>query len=223
MRRSQEDGFTLIESLVALAITGMIASVLLQGVVTVRQVASRMVVAQRAGEDVASAQSVLRSAIGQLRAVPRSDRAEPVLDLDGDDRHFSFYGPPLRGAGPDALQAYRLQLSPDGDLTLFTASSLVDALQLRSSTLEGRRAMRLIGGVKELSLSYFGPAATGGYAWRRFWYDERQPPLLIRVSLTFPEGDRRRWPDLLVRPMVTTNTACRIDPVTSRCMQGVGA
>ena len=213
-----DEGFTLLELLVTLGIMSFIATLLLGGVMTVRQSAQRLLTRDSASASVNAAQSILRARIEGLGAVPRPDRANPVVDFEGNGERVSFYAPPIGRDGPGSLQAFRLLRMATGDVVLFSASSLTENVDLRSPTIVGWTPTRLVDGASEMSLTYFGPApgVTGG-AWQRFWSARAQPPQLIRIAVKFPEGDHRRWPDLVVRPRVTVNLACRIDLATARC------
>lgn len=213
-----EAGFTLLELLVTLAVLSCISTLLLGAVVTVRQSAQRLLSGDAASVSVGAAQSILRARIEGLRAVQRGDRATPVVDFEGTGDRLSFYAPPIGRDAPGSLQAFRLLRMATGDIVLFSASSLTENVDLRSPTIVGWTPTRLVEGASEMSLTYFGPAPgiTGG-AWQRFWSSRAQPPQLIRIAVKFPEGDRRRWSDLVVRPRVTVNLACRIDRATARC------
>jgi hypothetical protein len=69
-----------------------------------------------------------------------------------------------------------------------------------------------------LEISYYGqtgPSRT--QAWSNAWSNQGTPPQLIRVKLSFADGDHHVWPELIMRPSVTVDTACVIDPETSLC------
>jgi len=210
----RQTGFTLIELLVSLAILSLVATLLLGGVAMARQLAGRMQRADQANESVIAAQTILRDRVEHLQAIPRADRADPVVDIQGDEHVFSFYAPSLSRNGPAETQAYRLLRMATGDLVLFSASSLAENVDIRAPSLIGWSATRLLSGTGELSLAYF---AAGKGVWQRYWFDQPQPPQLIRVRVHFPAGDARSWPDLVIRPQVTLNTACRIDRMSGRC------
>lgn len=216
-------GFTLIELLVSLAILSFIATVMLGGVGMVRQIAGRMQHSNQANDEVIAAQIVLRDRIEHLQANLRSDRADPIIDLQGNENVFSFYAPPFYRHGVDASQAHRLLRMATGDLVLFSVSSLSENVDIRSPSLVGWTPTRLLTGVGELSMSYLGTSqsAASGTSWQRYWINQPQPPQLIRIRLTFPAGDGRVWPDLVIRPRVTLNSACKIDQLTGRC-KGAG-
>ena len=217
-------GFTLLELLVTLAVLSGISTLILGAIVTVRQTAQRLLEGETASASVGAAQSILRSRIEGLRPVPRSNVATPVVDLEGDGQRLSFYAPPIERDAPGSLQAFRLLRMATGDVVLFSASALTEDVDLRSPTIVGWTSTRLIDGVTDLSISYYGPApGAAGPAWQRFWGNRAQPPQLIRIGLKFGDGDRRQWPELIIRPRVTVNLACRIDRVTARCGEGAGS
>lgn len=39
--------------------------------------------------------------------------------------------------------------------------------------------------------------------WRDRWQDASKLPLLVRVHITFPPDDRRKWPELVIAPAIT--------------------
>lgn len=218
-----DEGFTLIELLVTLAVLSCISTVMLSAIVTVRHVAQRLIADESEEAQIAVAQTILRSRIERLRALPRSDRASPVVDLQGDEQRFSFYAPPVERDAPTSLQAFRLLRMATGDLVLFSSPSLAEDIDLRSPSIAGWTPLTLLKGADAVSISYFGPGpGRAGASWQRFWSNRAQPPQLVRIGVRFAEGDRRSWPDLVIRPGVTMNMECKFDTVTSRCSNVVG-
>lgn len=216
-RSPREEGFTLIELLVALGVLALAAGLL----VTVLNSAWLAVRSQSgpAGDStVGAAQRILRARLERLAPVIRSDSSNGIIDASGDAHLFSFTAPPLDRLAPDALQRFRLVLTPAGDMMLYTANGLDDRIDLRDPSLVGWRPTRLLGGVEALDIAYFGPDQLGKVdRWQNFWLDRPQPPALVRVRLSFAQGDTRRWPDLIIRPRASVNTACRIERATGRC------
>jgi general secretion pathway protein J len=212
-----EAGFTLIELLVALGVLSMAAAMLVAAFNSA-WFASKPRASDRDDQSVVTAQYIVRARLERLSAIVRSDSSDPIVDAQGDTRILSFAASPLPRFAPDALQRYRLIVTPAGDLMLYTASTLDDRIDLRDRALIGWQPTRLLSGVRELELSYFGPdrfSASG--RWQKFWIDRPQPPALVRIRLAFNDGDPRRWPDLIVRPRATVNAACRIQPFSGRC------
>lgn len=212
-----QEGFTLIELLVALAVLGMAAGMLLAALNSGWLAMPRK--DQRLGDQsIVAAQHILRTRLERLSATVRLDSSSPIVDAQGDARIMSFAAPPLPRVGPAALQRYRLIVTPAGDLMLYTASTLDDRIDLRDRALIGWQPNRILRGVRDIELSYFGPdqfSAAG--RWQKFWIDRPQPPTLIRIRLTFSDKDPRHWPDLVVRPRATVNAACQIQRASGRC------
>lgn len=217
-QRRRDAGFTLIEVLVTLAILGCVSGLLLSAIVTVRQTSRHMLSTDNDNISVASAQFILRSRVERLRAIPRPDRASPVIDFEGTGDELSFFAPPIERSAPGGLQAFRLLRTSTGDVALFSSPYLSENVDLHSHNIAGWEPTKLIDGVERLSISYFGPQlGTSAVAWQRFWNNRAQPPSLVRIGLDFAPGDRRSWPDLIIRPSASVNLACRIDPATARC------
>jgi general secretion pathway protein J len=217
-RRLHERGFTLVEMLVCLAILGLVAGMLLAGLGMTGTVAARASVRDADLDEVTTAQMILRGRLERLRAVTRLDSSEPIVDAQGTAGDFSFIAPPFDRAGPDALQRYRILLNATGDLVLYSASGLDDRIDLHARELSGWTPTKLLGGVASLSIGYFGADRNNrGRRWQSFWNSHPQPPDLVRIRIGFPPGDRRSWPDLVVRPRSTINALCRIDALSGRC------
>lgn len=218
-----DDGFTLLELLVALAVVAFISTMIFGAVFATRSVARSLVADESAQAEVAAVQMILRSKIEGMRAVPRPDRVTPVIDVVGSDQRLGFYATPIASHPGGGLQAIRLLRTATGDLVLFSAPSLTENLDLRSPSIAGWDRTTLLTGVEDINISYFGPApGESGARWQRFWGESPQPPLLVRIGVKFPDGDRRTWPELILRPRATVNMACKFDMVTSRCSDVVG-
>jgi general secretion pathway protein J len=62
----------------------------------------------------------------------------------------------------------------------------------------------LVNGVANVEFSYFGGGGDDtAPRWSNRWEDAAKLPLLVRMHVQFPVGDRRRWPDLVIAPAIT--------------------
>ena len=213
-----EAGFTLIELLVSLMVLGMSASMLVAGLNTAWLVSPDRIDRSSGDESVVAAQMILRFRIERLAPVVRLDSSDAIVDAQGDARVFSFYAPPLSRHAPDALQRYRLMLTSSRDLILYSATGLNDVIDIRDPSLSGWAPTRLLSGVDQMTITYFGPdRISQNEQWQTRWIDRPQLPALIRIRLGFVNGDKRQWPDLVIRPRATVNTVCRINQFSGRC------
>lgn len=215
--RSAEAGFTLMELLVALAVLGLAAG-LLTAMIGGAWAALPLAQQPQRDEGVIAAQRIVRARIERLAPLVRIDSTQQIVDARGYPRQFSFAAPPLDREGPGALQRFRLMLTSSGDLVLFAASGLDERVDLNDPSLVGWQATKLISGVRDVELAYYGADRLDpDERWQQFWIDRAQPPALVRIRLRFAEGDRRHWPDLIVRPRATVNALCRINHASGRC------
>lgn len=217
-RLAHDDGFTLIELLVSLALMGLAATLLLQGLTTAGILAQRSRTTSNGVDEVTAAQNVLRNAVERLRPITRSDSAIPIVELRGSAGVLTFVGPPFDRDGADALQRFRLTRTANGDLVLYSAHSRKMGIDRSGTDLVGWTPNRLLSGVRDVSISYLGPPEPGApRAWQDRWWDRSTTPELIRVRVAFADTDRRVWPDLVMRPRSTSYGPCRIDAFTGKC------
>jgi general secretion pathway protein J len=61
----------------------------------------------------------------------------------------------------------------------------------------------ILSGVDSVRFSYWHAAGASGEGagWTNDWSESRLPEL-IKIHLVFPDGDGRRWPDLVIAPML---------------------
>lgn len=191
---ARQAGFTLVETLVCLALAGLIGVLLLNAV---RIAGGASAAASRAAgaEEVQSVRDHLRRTLGSL-AQRRPDGSRPTL-----------------GGGPDRLVA---MLAPDRTLerptevaaTLALVPGLAGGLDLREdrSEREGTGGAIgdaigevILGRIAGLAIRYYGAPSDGARPlWQQSWSRTDRAPLLVEIQVAFLPQDRRRWPPLLI-------------------------
>jgi general secretion pathway protein J len=195
-----EDGFTLVELLVALGITGATAGLLAAAVSTGSLAWRRSDAAADSQDSVSAAQALLRERIERLAPMD-ADANTPLLAATA----IRF---PFLASAPDALktagiQPTTLSLRPDGRLVL----------------AYGATAFPVIDDVAAIDAAYYGPAEHDpAPRWRTSWAESASPPRLVRLRVRFAPGDRRVWPDLVIRPAVMVAAGCHVDPQRGTCV-----
>lgn len=212
MKTRGEAGFTLIELLVSLAILGMFASMLLSGLISGRRTWQRVEERTRAGEDVAATQQYLRMLIGRLYPQGSFGGSRPRTVFSGDAREMLFQSAVPDAKAPAPPQLYRLSLSAGGALVVDSQPTLTltpERMNERATISEG---------LSSLEFGYFGATSDDMRPrWQGRWDAQTAPPQMIRIRATFPPGDRRLWPDLIVRPAATVDSLCVFVAETGRC------
>lgn len=189
MIHRQPGGFTLLEVLVALVVLGFMMAGLAQGV--------------RFGTRAWDTQARVIAERGELDAVDRALRRLIERMAPGRDRE------------PAGVRGEADRLAFTSELPL-AASAIARAADVAILVGGGRLVLRwtphlharrlgpdpvpteevLLHGVARVEFAYWAPAG----AWTSVW-SERAPPALVRVRVVFPEGDRRRWPDIVAAPL----------------------
>ena len=186
-------GFTLLEILVALLVLGFLI-VGLTG-------------AARYGLTAAGRQAALSDQRGELDAVDRTVRrivadADPQSPLVGAAGMLALVSALPAGARSTAQDA-EIGLGVDARRRLvlrWTAHSSARPLGPAPAAQE----VELLRDVQGIALSYWPAVGPGG--WRASWNDPTLPAL-IRLRVIFPDGDARRWPEIVVAPMRQRLTA----------------
>jgi general secretion pathway protein J len=193
-----QDGFTLLEVLVAVAVLGLLVLGLSQGLRT--GIAMRHAQVQRLAEtaDLDATMRTLRSILTRLPLLPggnraAADEAGPVFKGAAD--RVSFIGELPTGLGA-TRRADMMLFVRNARLILSWAPrrherSLVPAPPATET--------ELLRGVERLELAYWKPVKDEPSGWQIRW-DGPDIPELIRVRVHFAAGDRRRWPDLIAAP-----------------------
>ena len=210
--RPDTAGFTLLEILIVLALLGLLV-VVLTGTISFGISARGRVSAVAAdGDDLSSLRRILVQQLG--RTYPDWVKAgnRRVVAFDGSPDDLEFLAPSLQAMGP-GLAHYRLELDRKGGRNdLLLRASLAadsDPASLSTSFAEG------LAGVK---FSYFGSMPDGtGALWQDDWAMRSGPPDLVAILVTFPRGDNRLWPLLIIHPEIDAEFNCEIDVSSHSC------
>ncbi len=209
---SSSRGFALVEALASLVVVGMIGLMLMAGVTTGRRVWERIDTREARGETLDAAQISLRGRFEQAFPQTLYDEDPPYIEFQGTDRIVTFLANPPEAGRPAPLRHYTLSLDTAGELALASISD-PDPPEHAIVTREV-----LLRGVRQIDMAYFGSAQPDNTRrWRPVWHDNAVLPELIRVRLAFEPGDPRLWPDLIVRPRATIDSACLLNTITHRC------
>ena len=192
-------GYTLIEVLVALSLLGLVA-ILLSGSfqfgARAWEVTSQEVV--RIGE-VEGAQGFLRRQLSQalpLTIQTAAAEPEPVFAGGAQDLRFSA---PLSFHHSDAgLYVFVLGTSTSGSTEDLVLQWQVYRPDRASQNMPLAEPLTVVANIADLQLSYYGrPDEDADPVWQSEWR-AKGVPMLIRVDIAFPRGDRRSWPSFVV-------------------------
>jgi general secretion pathway protein J len=206
-RRRSQAGFTLLELLVALTLLGLVLAVVFGELrFTTRAWDAADAKLDRNGE-LLSVHSFLRQRFQQVHVTPQNRRQEdddsPVL-FDGNSRSMVFLGTMPANVSDGGFYEISLssELGADGN-NLFLSWRPFDE-DGTARVADGPDNSRiLLHGIQEVRFSYFGRTGEDLAAqWWDIWPSRDSAPSLIRMEVSFEDGDRRSWPELVVAPSI---------------------
>jgi general secretion pathway protein J len=191
--RYRNSGFTLLETLVALIVLGLLVAGLTRGVST--GLALWQAQSHRIGEaaDLDAAERTLRNLLTGIPTNPGGDAAPGAVAFDGSVSRLHFVGDLPTGLGATQRANIDLELKDRRLVLSWTPHRHEISVAPPPKPLE----TELIGGVGRVELAYWGaPAPDRPAAWQAQWQGPDLPGL-IRVRVVFARHDKRHWPDLI--------------------------
>jgi general secretion pathway protein J len=196
-----QGGFTLLEMLVALAVLGLLVVGLNRSVRTgldLWRAQSRQV---GSTAEVDATARTLRTLLASLPISPgiAADPAAPPASISfvGTSSQLTFVGDLPTGFGT-SRRADIILVVRNGRLMLRWTPHHHQAGGAREPVTETELMQRVV----RLDLAYWDSAAPDSQpGWVGRW-DGPGLPELIRIQLGFADGDIRRWPDLLIAPLL---------------------
>jgi general secretion pathway protein J len=222
MRR--DDGFTLVELLVALALLALLSALLVGGL---RLSRNAVIVGESASAEVQRAElasSVMRRELE--RAAPLvvvSPDNPPPVSFDGDAASMVFVAPPgaLMATGGDEITWLTVEPGPAGGRIVLRYRPLDRAQDRWPPPLEAEATQTVVlaDGIARAGFSYFGRVQPDADPqWWPAWHQPTVLPTLIRVSVASSRG---AWPDLVVAPRLGRPADTGMLPTGPLCYRGM--
>ena len=196
-------GWTLVEMLVALVLLALMSGLLGSALMAARRGLEG--VDERSGEaTVEAVQGHLRRMLSEASPRRRSGFAvdAPIIETRPASLGLvTAYGPAGQYGGLYAVEIVATAAERQGRFDLSEVRSLYrpPAQSGAPEPAQVRLTSRLLSGVADVQLRYFGIRGDNKIAdWGGDWLEPVLLPQLIAVDVTFPAGDRRTWPGLIV-------------------------
>jgi len=210
-RFSSEAGFTLVEMLVGLVLTTLLAVMLLGAIRYGLTIRERTTLRATAFDKVVAVQDILRNSL--TFAYPQlvgEANGRGHIEFEGTPRSLRFMAPAMQAGGRGGRSNFTVAMAQSNPPAL-----VVDVDDPRAAA-NGRKDV-LLANVASVSFSYLPKVASGEGRWIDHWDPGAALPAAIRVNVQFPPGDPRVWPELLIVPRIDVDVACVLDDLTKRC------
>jgi general secretion pathway protein J len=211
--RSEDDGFTLVEVLVALALVCLLSVLTLNSLQFGIEVWRRSSESSTKLDDRIHAESFLRQLLSHAspRFVTRVG-ATGYVEFEGQETSLRLIADPpqsLSGSGP---LIFTLQTENSDSHRSLSISSRPELAKADAQSSLDRRV--LLQDVGEVEFAYFGSKGAPA-AWHREWLRETHLPDLIRITLRKDAGEGET--SLLIRPRIDVDVSCIYDALSRRC------
>lgn len=187
-----EDGFTLVELLISLALLSLMTAYALSAFGMLRDM-NKIAARAAAQQEVDAVVRHIRESLGDVRVqfIAEKDGGQHLL-FDGFKDSIRFVTASNGERETGGLYIVRYVLDDTGDLV-----SERTLLQSRSSTEVNR--LVLLREVSSVSFGYLAEEGlTGSLAVQAQWESDRILPRAVSVSVGFEANDPRRWPETWV-------------------------
>lgn len=213
-RTRDQAGFTLLELLVALTLLGLVLAVVFGELRFATRAWDATDAKLDRNSELLSVHSFLRQRLQQVHVTPQNRNEEedesPVI-FDGNSRSMAFLGTMPANISDGGFYEISLssEIGQDGS-NLFVSWRPFDE-DGTASVADGPGNSRvLLRGLREIRFSYFGRTGEDLAAqWWSIWPSRDAAPSLIRLEITFADGDPRSWPELVVAPAIA-NTVLKL-------------
>ena len=207
----EEAGFTLSETLVALALMSLITAAVLGSIRFGLRSWEQTTLRATRIDQLLLAQDFIRRAISDTYpAFVASDVTHGYIDFSGTKTSIEFIAttPLSRNAGGRS----RFTIALD-------ASQLIVTSQPELAGSENISNIRdvLISDVAAVQFSYFGGSTPGQPQWRDEWRSEIVLPQLVRLRIRLKGDDGHSRSDLFIAPRIDADVSCLYDALTKRC------
>jgi len=216
-RRCSQAGFTLLEALVALVLLSLLTMALTAGLRLGIDAWTRGSTHADELSRTLAVQSLLRELLGQ--AYPYFVSSGPTrgyVDFDGTNSSLVLLAPTPVALGATGRSRFRLSITKRQGLSDLIMTSQPELGSADAGSVIQPRT--LLAGTASIEFGYFGGLGSeSGPRWYDHWNGQAALPQLVGIHVSFPQGDARVWPDLVVSPRITADVACVYDQITKLC------
>jgi general secretion pathway protein J len=215
----EDAGFTLVEILVAVALIGLLSSLIFGGIGFGARAWTKVERRTIEGTDIGAVQGVLRRTIAAaFPAFTSSDPTDRSIAFDGEGGSLALIAPLPTAVEAGVMARERFFVAQNGAAQALFMGWRLDLPSSDEGTPLAEQTVLLLDHVRKAVFDYFGPLDDmQDPIWQASWTGRRSLPQMVRVRIERDDRSLPLWPDLISQPRVTTNPVCVYDPADVGC------
>ena len=197
MTASRTRGFTLLETLVGLALLGMLTLVLFSALRFGTQSWERVEEKSTQVVDLAIVESTLRRQMARAFPLRVGLANESKVGFEGDERGVRFFTALPAHFSTGGLSLVEVRFESAGDIArgdsgrLLIRHALQNGLETEFTADQTPQTSTLISGLGEASFAYFGWSTEQGEpTWSNTWSQNGRLPMLVKLRLKYSNAER---------------------------------
>jgi general secretion pathway protein J len=201
-RDRSQDGFTLLELLIAITLLGLLTTMLLAGFRLGTRHVERQTTRIERSAQIPAVQAFLRTQLADAQPLLDQTSGSKSIVFDGRPDGLDFVGVAPESSAIGGLQLFSVEFDRHTTRQLRVRWQLVGVPEV--GLQQGTNETVLLDRVARVAFYYYGaiPPAKGP-AWHQAWQEMEYLPSLIRLDLVFLDGER----------MPALTVAIRLSPV----------
>jgi general secretion pathway protein J len=211
--QSRDDGFTLVELLVSLAVFSLVAVLLSSGLSFGARTLERNTIAAERAQELRRVQQLLRTQIEGIYPRSKGEGRGRLVDFEGMRDQVVYWSTLPQAFGKGGYVKTRLYF--DQEASGFALKIAWCLQQDGTSSGEMDCSDRtLIDDVKRVAFTFYDEERNADLVR---WKERQDLPSLVKIDVEFSDDDPRVWPEFAARPRIDKASNCQFDPVSKRC------
>jgi prepilin-type N-terminal cleavage/methylation domain-containing protein len=211
-------GFTLVELLISMTLLALILTILFGGLRMSSKVWDAAEKNSVANTHLVSLQNFLHKQFAQIIPYKVNQQRDKNIVFIGEHNRIHMIARMASRHDPGGLYLISIAIE-EGETghELILRRVVSNPHFIDFKTLQNAEKLVLAENVDQLKFEYYGSGSKTGQArWMPAWTVQTRLPLLIRMHLN--STNDRKWPVLVVAPIIGKNTGCTWDVAENRCM-----
>lgn len=203
-RHKSEQGFTLIEVLIAMSLLGIMVVLLFASLRTCAQSWEKGEAKIAAVNEVAVVYQFFKRHLATALPLNNDFNPEKIrFSFQGEPELLSFVSPFPASAAKAGLQMFSLRVVED-DQSRYLQASLSPFVQSPQNVEQPKEEVTLIDHVQKISLAYFGSDPFSEQpSWQNDWFDRENLPRLVKIKIELEDGTQ--WPEMIIDMKITSS------------------